>query len=67
MIIVIATIIIRKTCIDTNNSRKIVTTINIMILKIILINLENMGIQSEVHIYIYICFPHCLFGEILLF
>ena len=54
MIIVIATIIITKTCIDTNNSRKIVTTINIMILKIILINLENMGIQSEVHIYIYV-------------
>ena len=48
MIIVIATIIIIiKISSDTNNSRKLVTKINIMILTIILINLENMGIHLQ--------------------
>ena len=48
MIIVIATIIIIiKISSDTNNSRKLVTKINIMILTIILINLENMVIHLQ--------------------
>ena len=47
MIIVIATTIITKISHDTNKSRMIVTTTDVMILKFTLINLENMGIHLQ--------------------
>lgn len=47
MVIVTATVKITKISDDANNSRKLVATINKMLLKIILINLENMGIHLE--------------------